>query len=224
MKLEEKILDEFINFRNYVSHTLCKNRFFLYVNGRNIKAFTEPNVWPILKAEIEALYEMGQTLYGITCSSVFDHDRKEIEDAIFNIETLKNDLVWINDIEKHSDYIKKLLEDIPDKLLKADDFKIDIDKTKKYTTDNSESLKEIITQLINKKIILLIGHSNLDNNQDYWQYYPEIIKLIRMCIVQAIVEGQDEQFISQIRNIMQAIMYPDSNLDKLIQYGKPAIS
>ena len=223
MGIPGKVFDEFLGFRSYVSHTLCKNRFFLYMSARNMQAFKEPNVWPVLKAEIESLYELGPTLYGLTCAAVFDedkdNDKKAIDDAICKIETLKNQTEWTDEIEKHADKIKKVLEDIPDKLDKADDFKMDMAKVKSYTTEPAEALKKKVEDLISKNIVPLIGQSNLDNSEDYWKLYPEMMKLIRICLVQSILEGQDEEFISETKDMMQAVMYPENNSAKLKQYG-----
>jgi len=219
-----KVLDEFLGFRSYVSHTLCKNRFYLYVSSRNMKAFIEPNVWPILKSEIESLFELGPTLYGIECQDVFEEDKKAVHRAIQGIDILKNGKEWSSEIDKHADIIKGVLEDIPEKLGKSEDFRIDLSKVKSYQTENSEALKKRIIESINKIINPLIGEPNLDNNEQYWKSYPEIMKLIRIFMVQIILEGRDEEFISEMKNIMQAVMYPENNRDKLRKYEDSAAS
>ena len=118
--------------------------------------------------------------------------------------------------------MQKVLEEIPDKFLKAHDFNIDLNKVKNYSHEDASSLKSGIDQFIKDKIKRLLSASSdkISNNPDYWQLYPEIMKLLRVCMVKAIIEGEDDDFISNIKKIMQAVMYPDQNLEVLRKVGE----
>lgn len=66
-----RILDDFLDYRSYVSHTLCQHRLFLGLsspaNAR--ERLCDAYVWPLVHDEAKLLCDMMGALYGIVVST-----------------------------------------------------------------------------------------------------------------------------------------------------------
>lgn len=94
-----RIMEDFLDFRSYVSHTLCQHRLFLGMsspaNAR--ERLSDAYVWPLVHDEAELLCNMLGTLYGIVISghpeleSVVSDTRKTLKQMTTQQMKLIND-------------------------------------------------------------------------------------------------------------------------------------
>ncbi|MBF0466706.1 MAG: hypothetical protein HQK94_16675 [Nitrospirae bacterium] len=228
MNNEEKILNEFLDFRNYVSHTLCKNRLFLYLNSKNaetaLKSLSEPSVWSILKVEIESLFNLGPQLYGINCPAVFVDEKDSIEKAVVAIDKIiSRDTDSLNNLMENSVIIRTILENVKQKFL-TEPFELEISSVEKYLANKSaDSIKVEVRDYIKNNILPLIEDSDggltmsQENTYKYWSFYPPVMLSLRECLISGILHDKDDGFISDTKNLMYAIMKCD--LQTLMQPG-----
>jgi hypothetical protein len=225
--LEEMLLGEFNNFRSYVSHTLCKNRLFLYLDAKDsdmsFKAIIEPNVWPILKSEIISLFALGPSLYGINCPSVFVEDRKKAEQSIREIDEIRDGgSKSIADFRRHAEIIRDVLAGIQHRFL-VEAFSLNVDTVNQYLGwKKADDLRNEISRLIRANIIPLIDTEGDDlvmtteNEVRFWEFYPSVMLLIRECLNACIIEEKSEKYISDIKSIMYSVIRCD--LPELLKY------
>ena len=227
MNLNERILDEFLNFRSYVSHTLCKNRLFLYLDAKNpdmaFKALDEPNVWPILKSEIISLFDLGPSLYGIQCPTVFVEDKEKAERSVKEIDEIKrNGSRSISDFRKHAEIIRDVLAGIQQRFLN-ESFSLNVDTVQSYLNNKKAAgLRADTLKLFRDNIIPLIDANGDEltitdeNASRFWELYPSILLTIRECLNACIIEGNGEDYITDIKNMMYAVIRCD--LPELMKY------
>lgn len=92
---KKKVVDEFLEFRAFVSHTLLKNRFMLgdlANQHRNRNRLLDPYEWPLLQRKIEDMLQLGASLFGIRCDAVFVACKRRVDDIIKRIEDFKKGL------------------------------------------------------------------------------------------------------------------------------------
>lgn len=79
----EKIIEDFLDYRAYVSHTLCKHRLFLGLETADEarQRLSDACVWPLVAIEAERLLELAGTLYGMRNQSL-DSARKDVQEVL----------------------------------------------------------------------------------------------------------------------------------------------
>ena len=94
-----QIMDDFMDYRAYVSHTLCQHRLFLGLSspGNARERLGDAYVWPLVHDEANQLCDMTGTLYGIDISkhhelvSVIDRIRKTLKEMVCKqVELVQN--------------------------------------------------------------------------------------------------------------------------------------
>jgi hypothetical protein len=88
------VVQEFNDFRAYVSHDLCKQRMVLFLDNPS-KAryvFLDAYVWPLLRVEAKRLFELAPTLFGLT-SPHFEIQQGLATEIIERIDLLESDVV-----------------------------------------------------------------------------------------------------------------------------------
>jgi hypothetical protein len=218
--VEQQIKEEFYFMRSYISHTLCKNRYFLYLKAPQhdvvMQAFSDPSVWPLLKSEIESMFKLGQSLYGINCPAVFKDDRKKVDNLIGAIEaTVRNDKVDWQALKTRSEQLSNILACIPERFT-HEDFKFDLDRVKNYLNGKTaDKLESEISAVIAGKLRPLIAWDNdrltisEEDMRRYWGLYQAVMTAIRECIIAAILEGKNESFVRRIKALMHAVISCD---------------
>ena len=79
----EKIIEDFLDYRAYVSHTLCKHRLFLGLDTANEarQRLSDACVWPLVAIEAERLLELSGTLYGMG-SQPLEIARRDVQEVL----------------------------------------------------------------------------------------------------------------------------------------------
>jgi len=79
----EKIIEDFLDYRAYVSHTLCKHRLFLGLETADEarQRLSDACVWPLVAIEAERLLELAGTLYGMR-SQPLESARKDVQEVL----------------------------------------------------------------------------------------------------------------------------------------------
>lgn len=98
---QTKIVEDFLDYRAYVSHTLCQNRLFLGLsNPANARErLRDAYVWPLVYDETKHLCEMTGTLYGIVTTNHLELDCviKNIGETLKDLDIRQDELVRKND-------------------------------------------------------------------------------------------------------------------------------
>ena len=85
----EKIIEDFLDYRAYVSHTLCKHRLFLGLDTAEDarQRLSDACVWPLVAVETGRMTELASALYGMRSQSL-EASCKDIQGVV---ETMKTD-------------------------------------------------------------------------------------------------------------------------------------
>jgi len=78
-----KIIEDFLDYRAYVSHTLCKHRLFLGLETADEarQRLSDACVWPLVGIEAERLLELAGTLYGMR-SQPLESARRDVQEVL----------------------------------------------------------------------------------------------------------------------------------------------
>ncbi len=78
----DRIVEDFLDYRAYVSHTLCKHRLFLGLDTPDEarQRLSDACVWPLVAIEADRLLKLSGTLYGMRSQSLTSarHDVREV--------------------------------------------------------------------------------------------------------------------------------------------------
>jgi hypothetical protein len=79
----EPIIEDFLDYRAYVSHTLCKHRLFLGLETADEarQRLSDACVWPLVAIEAERLFELAGTLYGMRSQSL-ESTRRDVQEVL----------------------------------------------------------------------------------------------------------------------------------------------
>lgn len=125
------IVDEFLEFRNFVSHTMLKHSFMIGSPTnptRNRNRFSNPHEWALLRRKISDMFGLGPTLFGLSCDEVFTKCRDRVDELVRAIECFGQSLVSKQSLspQQQEDFVAacnelmRELSEIPDLLRKSD--------------------------------------------------------------------------------------------------------
>lgn len=96
----DRIRDDFFDYRAFVSHTLCQNRLFLGLSSAsNARArLSDAYVWPLVHDEAQHFCDSMDSLYGIVISKHHELDNvvKKIRKTLKKMKTRQVELVLQN--------------------------------------------------------------------------------------------------------------------------------
>lgn len=201
--LVARVIQEFSDYRAYVSHDLCKQRFLMPLSdleaGQGV--LRDRYAWPLLSIEVKRLFGLGPTLFGLD-SPVLEEvaDRAEaylsrMESLVPGVfEGLQHDLVKLRETTLE---LGRLLGAIPDQMRERRPG-FSEEAVRKYLDgrDSERCLQDFRAFLTDRmmpafeSLSSTVGTGGTDY-EAFWELTPDAALSLRCVIVAAAVEDED---------------------------------
>ena len=229
---EKNIVNKFLNFRSYVSHTICENRFFKglrdgLVERKVEKCLKDSGRWPLLGDIVKIMFDSGETLFGLYCPEVFVKEKSYALELLREIESFHKNV--LNEIEIKKDEFLKIAEKLRIMLKgmpkKFEQFhaKFNPDKCIDYLKGkrSSELWDEFQAELhlhYNDILPLMVKRDKSPEykvaRSRYWEAHVNLLHLIHKCIVASVLENNQEVLnkAERAQNALKGSVYKDLTL------------
>jgi len=212
-----RIIDEFDDYRAYVSHTLCKHRLFLGLNsadGARLR-LRDASVWPLVRDEANQLLKLHSSLFGLISPSFKEVQTKVssvLEKADIHICRLKGgDDHAFEPFDQASRELSQLLSSIGQLLdEEIPDFSEEAVLSYLNNRCSDEILQEVYKYIRVTLLPLIRKLHNEDNESDnayrgFWPVSSTAYLLTRTAIVATAVEDISKEDIITIRTLQRRL-------------------
>ncbi len=227
-----RIIDEFFDYRAYVSHTLWKQRLFLGLDSSDhfTRRMRDGFIWPLVPREAQRMLQTSCTLFGIDCEPF----RKNLTMPLGMLERLETAAQSLSEGDAKSwDTVRSSAEQLRDALanipadLESNRMTLSEQAVEKYLSGHGpDHYLDQAMRLLRDEICPLLDSILGDQNnagpyQAFWPKAQEVRMLLRTANVAAFAaeKGGPELTEDSVRRYREAL----SAVEAIVQNWSPLV-
>jgi len=226
------ILNEYTDYRAYVSHTLCKHRLFLGLDSAEdaILRLQDAAVWPLVINEANRMLALSSTLFGLESRALEDNVKPKVAAITNDLFAYREELLQgkadaLACFREASIQLKDNLTSIHDLLRQSppgfsDEAVLDYLNGRSYL-DCLDTLKTMIVSS-QQPIVMDLLQSQGDDEILYSQFWPlaaDIYLQQRIAIVAGAVENAYADEEKRVRSVYRELQ----RIERLVSCWSPSI-
>ena len=185
-----------MDYRAFVSHTLCKQRFFLGLDTANSarRRLNDASVWPLLRKEALRLLDLSDSLFGLVSEALNEQVKVPLHKVLTSLDILGSELLGgqdkaFGDFRLSAEGLRDLLTSIPDIMSEHPPGfseqavwqylggKATSDWVAEFAGEIDKRLKPLVTAMIQSE------HPVDEYYSKFWPMYSDIQLLYRTTII-----------------------------------------